>query len=410
MHNAKTSMKYKIFVIILALLLIQAENIHTQILNNLINIPGVDVQLGFTNDFLSNLSGGIKKGSSYIGLVKTDLNIDLDKSFGMAGTSMLISAIGVLGNDFNDKVGSEQGIDNIEAYRTWKIYEFWIEQKLFNDNLSLKFGLYDLNSEFDVQQASLIFLNPSQGIGPEYALTGENGPSIYPTTSLAFRFDYKNKTGFYTQAAIIDGVAGDPNKPIGTQIILNKDDGLLLACEIGFAGKAEVLTEGYEKYSLGGWYYTNRFKKITLNNSNNTVYKKGNYGIYFSAEKFLWSEPKNTEEGLSAFVRVGISDRDLNQVDGYVGLGLHYTGLFSCRDQDQIGIALASAHNNTRYLQSLDENIQPEEFESIIEMTYLFYFSSWFQLQPDIQYVINPAYSGINDYSFISSIRVQLFF
>ena len=137
---------------------------------------GIQFSINFTNDFLQNLLGGIKTGSSYIGLINPNLNIDLDKMFNWNQTDLWISAIGNIGNNFNNKVGAEQGIDNIAAFNTWKIYELWMEHRILNNLLSFKFGLYDLNSEFDFRLTSLIFLNPAHAIGSEYALTGKNGP------------------------------------------------------------------------------------------------------------------------------------------------------------------------------------------------------------------------------------------
>ena len=170
---------------------------------------GIQFSIYFINDFLQNLSGGIKTGSSYIGLLNPNLNIDLDKMLNWKETDLWISAIGNIGNNFNNKVGAEQGIDNIAAFNTWKIYELWIEHKILDNLLSFKFGLYDLNSEFDFRLTSLIFLNPSHAIGTEFALTGKNGPSIFPTTSLAFRIKYLDQTGFYFQTAVFDGIPGD---------------------------------------------------------------------------------------------------------------------------------------------------------------------------------------------------------
>ncbi len=266
---------------------------------------GIGFTINFTNDFFYNISGGINTGSAYSGLLKPNLNIDLSKMFGWNGANMVISSIGVIGSNFNYKVGTEQGVDNITAYDTWKIYEFWIEQKLCDKKLSLKFGLYDLNSEFDLRLSSLVFLNPSQAIGPEFSLTGENGPSIYPTTSLAFRIKFHDDKGYYIQSSILDGVPGDPNDPEGTHIILNKNDGFLIAGESGFIKKEENSGKNNEKFSLGGWYYTSKFKEFNTGAADNPLYRKGNYGIYFSAEKLLWNESGNPEEGLTAFLRIG---------------------------------------------------------------------------------------------------------
>ena len=68
-----------------------------------------------------------------------------------------------------------------------KLYEAWFEQTLFDDRLSFKAGLYDLNTEFDVVETAGLFINSSHGIGPDFSQSGVNGPSIFPTTSLGIR-------------------------------------------------------------------------------------------------------------------------------------------------------------------------------------------------------------------------------
>lgn len=371
---------------------------------------GIDFSVNFSNDFFYDISGGINTGAAYTGLFNPKLNLDFGKIVGWKGTTMHISINGTLGNNFNREVGTEQGVDNIDAFDTWKIYEFWIQQQLINKHLSFKFGLYDLNSEFDVRLSSLVFLNPSQAIGPEFSLTGKNGPSIFPTTSLAFRIKYNDDSGFYIQSAILDGVPGDPNNPSGTHIILNSNDGFLLSGEAGFVKEEDNLSKGYEKFFIGGWYYTSKFRKLlTTAILKYPVYQEGNYGIYFSGEKFLWGEAKNYSEGLTAFFRIGISSKYVNTVDGYLGLGIQYTGLIPGRNTDVLGIALASAHNSSKYIALLKrENINIDKYESTIELTYLYYITDWFSLQPDIQYIINPVHSYKNDYAFITGIRLLL--
>ena len=375
-----------------------------------LKVYGIDLEINFTNDLLYNISGGIKTGPAYIGLFYPNINIDFSKIFGWERTSMFISSIGNIGNNFNKKIGAEQGVDNIAAYNTWKIYEFWIEQMLFDDNLSLKFGLYDLNSEFDVRLSSLVFIEPSQAIGPDFSLSGKNGPSIFPTTSLSFVAKYQDDNGFYFQSAVLDGVPGDPNNPAGTHIIFKKNYGLLLAGETGYVNNIKDFGQGYEKIFFGAWYYTSRFEKFqSAGNSGIPSYQTGNYGFYISAEKFLWGRTLNSNEGLSAFFRIGISDKYVNPVDGYLGFGINYIGLIPGRAGDELGIAFASAHNSSKYIaRKKSESVNINKYEIIIEMTYLYIMNDWFDIQPDLQYIINPVNCRNNDYAFIAALRLIL--
>ena len=425
-------MKNPILILILSVLLtfectkkIRAqlnENLNSQVISDTLNSRlereklgiikenGIDLKFSFKNDLLFDISGGIRSGSAYSGLFTPQLDIDLNKMISWYGADMHISINGTLGSDFNKLAGTEQGVDNITAFNTWKVYELWIQQQLFNNHLSFKLGLYDLNSEFDVRLSSLIFLNPSQAIGPEFSLSGKNGPSIYPTTSLAFRIKYINSSGFYIQSAILDGVPGDPDDPYGTHIIINSKDGFLLSGEAGFVEEEDNLNKNHEKFFLGGWYYTSKFENL-LNTFKlgYPVYRQGNYGIYFSGEKFLWSESVNPDKGLSAFFRIGISNKYVNTVDGYLGFGLNYIGLIPGRDKDEVGIAFGTAHNSSQYIAKEHlENVNLDKYETTIELTYLFHLTNYIKLQPDFQYVFNPANSSVNDYSLISAVRLSI--
>ncbi len=375
--------------------------------NKVLKSEGIDLSVNFTNDFLDNVADGLDGKPTYEGLLSPVITFDLNRMINWNGARLLLSANGTFGTNFNQKVGAEQGIDNIEAFDTWKIYEFWIEQDLFNNAISLKFGLYDLNSEFDVTESSLVFLNPSQAIGVEFSQTGKNGPSIFPTTSLAFRARYKQKSGYYAQAAIFDGVPGDPNDPSGNHIILNRHNGALLVAETGFKNETDNDNNSYGKYAIGCWYYTANFK--LPNTSTVGDIHKGNLGFYGIAEKQIYSESNDHAQGLSMFIKLGHAEDDLNRINNFVGMGLVYKGLFTNQDEDVLGLAVAVAHTSNWYWQKLKlENINKDRSEIDYELTYSIHLLKWLNLQPDFQYLFSPLYSINSKQAFIMGIRVSL--
>ena len=65
-----------------------------------------------------------------------------------------------------NRVGDLQGVSNTDAEEALRLFGFWHE--LAEADWSLRTGLYDLNSEFDVNEAGSIFLNSSHGIGAEF--------------------------------------------------------------------------------------------------------------------------------------------------------------------------------------------------------------------------------------------------
>jgi porin len=122
----------------------------------------------------------------------------------------------------------------------------------------------------------------------------------------------------------------------------------------------------------------------------------------------LFAKEKNTGEGLAAFIRIGISDNSVNRVNGYYGAGINYTGLIPGREEDVFGIALAAAHNagDFRNAEAAAGNII-KEYEYIWEVTYEINLEYGFKVQPDFQFVKNPADCYRNDYCTIIGTRLQ---
>ena len=371
----------------------------------------LNLEFNFTGDMFSNISGGIEDKTVYLDKIDLISELDLEKAFNWKGAKLRTNFMGIHGSDPNTYTGSEQGISNIAAYNTWKLYEAWIEQNLLDGRLSLLVGLFDLNSEFDVRETSAIFINPSHGIGPDYSLTGLNGPSIFPNTSLAFRVSYNITESVNVKAAVFDGIPGNPDNPNGTHIKFNKDDGLLLASEISYASASSEYDNSFFKYSIGAWYYTSKFENpFDVDENDAPIIQKGNYGVYVSAEKFLLSENDDHAQGLAAFLRAGVSDSRINQVDGYFGAGINYIGLIPGRDEDIFGIAFAGAHNNSKFVnEEAGEGCYIGTYEYIIELTYSAKVFDRLNIQPDLQYVKNPVDCQINNYALVAGARAQFF-
>ena len=236
----------------------------------------VDLSVVYTADVWSNVRGGTRRGSRYLDNLDVTLSVDAERAFGWREATLFAYGLYNNGTRFSeDLVGDTQGISNIETgVRAARLYEAWIEQRFVNDRASLKFGLYDLNSEFDVVESAALFLNPSHGIGPDFSQSGQNGPSIFPTTSLALRGDFKVTKNWLVRAAILDGVSGDPERPKRTAIKFGKGDGALAVAELNYLDDSTKAAVGY-------WRYTGRFEDLrALLHADEPVERDGNEGLY----------------------------------------------------------------------------------------------------------------------------------
>src|SRR3989338_7517070 len=186
---------------------------------------GVAVELTHKSDMLANTSGGIKRGTAWLGHTEARIKMDMEKLWGWNTTSAYIHYHSQLGSKFNTNyVGGFVGVDNIEAAtNTAQLYHAWLQKSFSDDRLSVLAGLYPIDSEFYVTDTSGVFIQPPYGMANDMAQSGQNGPPIYPIGALAVRMKYTSPgRNFYLQGALTDGVPGDPNNPHGTHIQLNK--------------------------------------------------------------------------------------------------------------------------------------------------------------------------------------------
>ena len=367
----------------------------------------LDLSVGYTADTWRNARGGRRKGWRYLDNLDVTLAVDAERALGWAGASLFVYGLYNNGESLSDElVGDLQVVSNIDAgTRAARLYEAWIEQRLAGDRLSLKAGLYDLNSEFDTTESGGLFLNSSHGIGPDFSQTGENGPSIFPVTSLAFRAEYSLSENLLLRTAVLDGVPGDPDRPRRTAVKLSSDDGALLVAELNYLDERA-------KVAVGSWRYTARFEDtLATAQAGEPVERKGNQGFYMLAERKLTREHPDDTQGLSGWVRLGFADTRFNPIGRYVAGGLVYTGPFPGRDEDQAGLALSRIRLGSRYRRAAA--LAGEALgkgETNIELTYRTSLTPWLTLQPNLQYVISPGVVPGRRDALVLGIRTELGF
>ncbi len=335
--------------------------------------------------------GAFHKGveSEYFFVDNSDIILewDLEKAFGWKGW---LFRLYVLGNDGKvPKIHSESvshGVSNIIAHPTWKIYTLFLERKFFDDRLSILFGTFDFNSEFDVQNSAGLFLNPCYGIGTDIAQSGENGPSIFPTTSLALRVRTRPFKNVYAQAAVFDGVPGDPNNPNGTRVILKKSDGFFCAAEGGYDNENDD-SESFLKAGVGAWYYTSSMDYLASHITN--------WGAYVFFDKNLFRESDGKGE-LNAFARIGIADELANEIISSVIVGFNYKGLIPGRDEDEFGAALSFDRRKLYYLYGTIPLHDPRS-EGDYEIAYKFVVNGAVAVQADLQKISYPLWDKKRD-------------
>lgn len=376
---------------------------------------GIRFEAFYTLDLLSTVAGGKRRATGVLGDVDLVLTTELEELVGWPGARAMFYVLGTHGDrPSRDDVGDLQGVSNIEDVDTWKLYEAWIEQDLGTRRASLLAGLYDVSSEFDVLPTASLFVHSSPGTGADLGLSGRNGPSAFPVTSIAARLALEPADWSYARIVVADGVPGDPDDPRGTEVHFDDGDGVLVVAELGLVDVAEQkerVTGGrrrkeenggeatpahharHGKLAAGLWVYTSEFDDFVRTDAGGEPRTRdGSHGAYLLAEAHVFHEREDPDQGLSMFGRAGVADPRTAVVDAYLGGGAVYRGALPGRDEDELGLAVAAAHLGSDYRKASSRaGTTLESWEVALELSYRFHATPWLSIQPDMQVVFDPG-------------------
>ncbi|MDP6013817.1 MAG: carbohydrate porin [Alphaproteobacteria bacterium] len=364
---------------------------------------GLTFDAAYTGELWANTRGGLARGEEYIDNLGINVEVDANETLGIEGGTLLLHVVGNNGAALTgDLVGDAQTVSNIEAETALRLYEGWYEQAFWQDLISLKVGLYDLNSEFDALETASLFINGAHGIGLAFSQTGQGGPSLFPNTAFGGRLRVNLTDEVSWLSVVLDGVPGDQANTHKTHISFDNGDGALITNEIDYEGDDGL------KLGVGVFHYTDGFDdQVDTNADGAAVRRSDNTGFYLLGETLAYRETSDTDEGLRLFARYGFANEDINQFKHYVGAGLVYTGLFDGRDEDQAGFGVGVGINGDPFKTA---NAVTEDEEIDFELTYRAQITPWLALQPDVQYVVNPGAgaNGALDNALVVGLRFEI--
>lgn len=328
------------------------------------------------NDLVSNPIGGIGQGTGLQGNIDLAVQLQLWKK-GNFKYHALIN----YGNFLSSRMGDIQIANNMEAPKGYKSYELWYEHQW--ENARLKIGQQEINNAFAKTESGLVFINSSFGIGPEFTV---NTPvSTFPFTGLGVAWTQQFKGNITLRLGLFDGDPGlDVSIPWQERLKVNKVEG---SYWIG-----EIQWEKWGQHSMGTWHHRTQLGQNRLN------------GYYVMGDvPLMGSDDANPSWAL--FYQLGWTDKSAPVVSNYQGLGLVRSGLFT-ESKDGMGVAYGRAGLS----QTWKDQINASQFasESVLEITYYYQPYNSFRIQPNWQYVINPAQQAGISNAMVFLLRIQL--
>lgn len=351
------------------------------------------LNLLYTGELWNNAEGGLRRGTIYMYNLDGRLDVDTDRAFGWTGGHFVVEGFyesaNSLGNHYVGAVDQQSPI-NSACCAMWRLYQVFYDQTL--GNTDLRFGIYDLETEFSATKPMSLFLSKDltwntaldqSGTMPH---NGTIGPGNYPYTPLALRIRETFNSQWSIQAVIADGAADNPNDPPANGVFFSSQYGALGMAELDYTPNSHT------KVMAGLWGLTSKLPtndKINPDGSLREVYGEG--GGYIGGATRLYSA--GGRRGLDGFFTFGLSSQESTNVAQSLNGGLVYTGLFDARPSDKAGVNFNVNANPASYRQAqiaLGNGV--EHYETSFELTYRARICSWLTVQPDVQYIIQPDY------------------
>ncbi|MFM8229889.1 MAG: carbohydrate porin, partial [Chthoniobacterales bacterium] len=355
---------------------------------------GFDFTATYTAQVWGNVAGGLEQNAAYFGLLQFGLDIDLEKAVGWKGGSFNTMWNWASGDQPTPRlVGANFGVSGIEASSGMRCIDLWIQQKLFDEKLTLRAGMFNADRDFTISQYASLFLNSGFG-WPILYEGGLAGPPAYPYAAPGIYAAFKPAEGWIFQSAVMQGDAYPQDNNFYWHF--SRDNGLLFLNEAIYSWSKARLP-GTAK--LGAMFTTGN-PDIPDDSGREAWGGAFYYGII---DQMLYAEPGSTDanpQGLGWFFRGGFAGPQRSSPLGMLlETGFSYAGPIPGRDEDSVGIAFYWDQSSPQQASSLQGGNRG--LEMVFEATYQVQLAPWFTVQPDVQYIVQPGGSTAIPHAFV---------
>lgn len=246
------------------------------------------------------------------------------------------------------------------------ILHLWLQQKLFDDQLTLRAGKMDLGDWMDTNRYG--FYN---FVGYSFA---HNASIPLPGNPLAAMFTFEPKAApwFYVSAGAAN--AAQSSYRAGFEELFDGPTALFTLAEVGF--RTEI--NGRKgTYRFEGWYDGRDLPSI--NGSDADDGGRAGFAVSFDQE---------VAKNVGLFFRYGIGGQNEFTPREYWSFGVDFIGPVPGRPRDDLAIGLVM----NRFSDKRDDVVaHAADNETYIEAYYNYWVSDAMQIQPILQVVTNPG-------------------
>ncbi|NBV87469.1 MAG: carbohydrate porin [Verrucomicrobia bacterium] len=369
---------------------------------------GYELTGSYIAETFGNPRGGQKRGMVFDGLLKLTLDVNLEKAVSWPDATFRMSGLyphGTSGTQRN--VGDASVFSNIDAYDTFRLVDFWVEQKLLKGKVGVKAGQMKIDDEFGVTDSAAFLVNATFGV-PQAPYT-PMPLATYPVGGLGIRLRVEPLEGLYGMAGVYDGnpSPGDLANPVtgttgnasrhGTDWALRDSEGALYIGEIGFQRSGAYPGA----LRVGLMRHTGDFPDIPGAGTHSHTSSS-----YYVIDQTIWQKAKDSKEGVSVFLRGTMAPESSSFMSNTTQVGVVYTGL--AKTDDKVGVAYA--RNKFSPGQRDADSGRLKDHEAVTELSYQVPVTSYLKVQPDMQYISHPGGTTKNNNAWVLGVRAILEF
>lgn len=376
--------------------------------------------VSYWGDFLANPVGGNFQEASWMQLLVVGGELSLEKMMGWKGGSIVLSVTDAAGSNLSEPVGNVFTISQARVMNSFALYDLYFKQRLFDDRLELNVGRFSAGQYFATM--------PAMGMVVSGAVNG-NPTSLFlnapyhatASASWAAHAKYKPVDQAYVEAGVFQASPRIGNPAYhGADFTIQPEDGVLLMAEMGwtptFGGEPErhddrktVVPAGpglKGVYSFGAYYANYTFDTFQGGTAHNA------YGFYGMAQQMVWRSRANPHHHFSLWGGLTYSPQEeLAQMPVMGFGGAIWQGLVPGRDQDNLLLSFYTGGFSRDFAnaQAAAGEGRPT-VETVLEASYIFQLTENLQVQPDVQWIIQPGGTGDIPNALVLGFQVGLTF
>ncbi len=375
---------------------------------------GFSYYLIYTNDVLSNLSGGTRKGTVDQGKLEAQFTLDLEKLAGWKDFTLYANMFAThnTGRMRRDYVGGLNTIAAIEANPSVRLSELWLERKFMDGAASLRVGQLVADNEFFFSDLSNLFMQTDWPTITAVNLPG--GAPAYPLSTPGARLKLEPNPNTVLLFAVFNGdpagpCTGDPDTCNRNGLNFRLRDPAFAIAEAQFrANQGKEDTGLARSLKIGGWSHLGQFADQRMGNdglslanpaSNGIpVRYRGDYGIYGVVEQQLYRlRGGAADSGINVFALGAVTPNDRNLISVQLNGGVIFGGFVPGRPDDKFGVSVVYSRFSDS-VRAFDRDLiaftgvpgNVRDYEANIEFSYVAQIVPGWTVQPDFQYVRHP--------------------